>query len=166
MSDSKPARTTPVIAAEVPARATVSSYPEPFAARMAGREKRQLGDAFGLTVFGVNLTRLAPNSESALLHRHSRQQEFVYVLAGTPTLITDQGEFLMTPGMCVGFPANGLAHHIVNHSDEQVELLEIGDRNSDDTGHYPNDDLVAIRVMPDGWAFTHKDGSPYPSHKA
>ena len=162
MTNIKTARTTPVVAAEVPARTKASSYPEPFAARMAGREKRQLGDAFGLTFFGVNLTRLAPNSESALLHRHSRQQEFVYVLAGKPTLVTDEGEFPMAPGMCVGFPANGMAHHLVNRSDALVELLEIGDRNSDDTGHYPDDDLVAKRIEPDGWAFTHRDGRPYP----
>jgi len=80
-----------VAAAEVPARSRPSVYPEPFASRMAGREKRQLGDLFGLTNFGVNLTRLAPNAISALRHAHTRQDEFVYILQGRPTLHTDEG---------------------------------------------------------------------------
>ena len=150
-----------VVAAEVPARTRRSSYPEPFASRVAGREKRALGDLFGVKSFGVNLTRLAPGGESALLHRHSRQDEFVYVLEGTPTLVTDQGEQVLGPGMCVGFAAGGIAHHIVNRSAADVVLLEIGDRTPGDEGSYPADDLAA-RQAPDGsWTYFHKDGRPY-----
>jgi len=76
----------------VPVRAKRSGYPEPFYSRMAGREKRVLGDPFGLKNFGVNLTTMAPGGESALLHRHSRQDEFIYVVSGTPTLVTDKGD--------------------------------------------------------------------------
>lgn len=148
-------------ALDVAPRTKPSNYPEPFVSRMAGREKRQLGDAFGLTAFGVNLTALAPGGESALLHRHSKQQEFVYVLEGRPTLVTDEGEIQLTPGMCAGFPAQGRAHHLVNRSEERVLILEVGDRIAGDAGSYPKDDLAAA-LGPDGnWVFTHKDGRSY-----
>lgn len=155
-----PTRREPLRALDLPARARPSNYPEPFASRMAGRTKRQLGDAFGLTRFGVNLTTLQPGAESALLHRHTHQQEFVYVLSGTPTLRTEDGEFLLGPGMCAGFRPDGHAHQLVNRSDEDVVYLEIGDRNPEDGGSYPEDDLEAIWA--DGaWRFLHKDGTPY-----
>ncbi|MEP4379497.1 MAG: cupin domain-containing protein [Alphaproteobacteria bacterium] len=151
----------PVIAREVPARTRPSNYPEPFASRMAGRSKRRLGDVFGLANFGVNLTELAPGGESALLHRHSRQDEFIYVLEGTPTLVTDDGETLLAPGMCAGFPAGGTAHHLQNRSDAGVTYLEIGDRQSGDTAEYPDDDIRAELDTSGQWVFTHKDGRPY-----
>jgi uncharacterized cupin superfamily protein len=148
-------------AEDAPLRAKPSNYPEPFFSRMAKREKRPLGDIFGLTNFGVNLTRLLPGGESALLHRHSKQDEFVYILEGTPTLVTDTGEIEMKPGMCAGFPAAGIAHHLVNRTTGDVVYLEIGDRTPGDEGSYPNDDLKAS-LGPDGkWMFTRKDGSGF-----
>lgn len=108
-----------VMAMDVPPRLKPSNYPEPFASRMAGREKRQLGDHFGITSFGVNLTRLLPGGETALLHRHSSQQEFVYILSGRPTLITETGEMQLAPGMCAGFTPDGPAHHLVNRTDAE-----------------------------------------------
>lgn len=150
----------PVGALDVPPRAKASNYPEPFASRMAGRLKRQLGDFFGITRFGVNLTTLRPGGQSALLHRHSHQEEFIYILSGTPTLRTDEGEFLLRPGMCAGFVPSGCAHQLINTSDEDVVYLEIGDRNPEDRGSYPEDDLEAIWT--DGsWRFLHKDGAGY-----
>lgn len=150
-----------VEAAAVAPRSRPSNYPQPFAAQVAGREKRALGDVFGLTNFGVNLTRLAPGARSALLHRHSRQDELVYVLEGAPTLVTEAGETPLAPGMCAGFPAGGLAHHLVNRTDAEALYLEIGDRAPDDRADYPADDLEA-RLDPDGrWRFFHKDGRPY-----
>jgi uncharacterized cupin superfamily protein len=158
MNDAKPIA---VRAADVPPRTKPSNYPEPFFSRMLKREKRQLGDAFGLKNFGVNLTRLLPGGESALLHRHSRQDEFIYILEGHPTLVTDQGEIDLAPGMCAGFPAQGIAHQLVNRTDADVLVLEIGDRTPGDEGSYPSDDLKAT-LGPDGkWLFTHKDGRPY-----
>ena len=103
---------------------------------MKGRQKRQLGDIFGLKNFGVNLTRLSPGGESSLMHRHSRQEEFVFILAGAPTLVTDQGEVELRSGMCAGFPARGIAHHLVNRTDQDVFFLEIGDRTPNDEGSY------------------------------
>ena len=147
-------------AMDVPERSTPSVYPAPFAARMEGRIKRQLGNAFGLANFGVNLTELAPGAQSALMHVHTRQDEFVYVLEGHPTLETPAGSVELAPGMCAGFPAGGGAHHLVNRSDAPVRYLEIGDRTPGDRATYPQDDLVAVLV--DGrWTFQHKDGRPY-----
>lgn len=158
MTDEKPSA---VRALDVAPRTKPSTYPEPFFSRMAGREKRQLGDLFGLGNFGVNLTRLAPGGESALLHRHTRQDEFVYILEGTPTLVTEEGETPLAPGMCAGFPAGGSAHQLVNRTAADVLYLEVGDRTPGDAASYPRDDIQA-RLGPDGkWIFTHKDGSPY-----
>jgi uncharacterized cupin superfamily protein len=149
-----------VVASEVAPRSKPSNYPEPFAARVSGRTKRQLGDMFGLSNFGVNLTELAPGAESALLHRHTKQDEMIYILHGEPTLRTDDGEEVLSPGMCAGFPAGGRAHHLVNRTDAPVIYLEIGDRTPGDEGSYPEDDLKAVMV--DGsWVFTRKDGSRY-----
>ena len=150
-----------IVAAEVAPRTKPTNYPEPFASRMAGSEKRPLGDVFGLANFGVNLTRLAPGAVSALRHAHSKQDEFIYILSGRPLLRTDAGETQLTPGMCAGFKAgNGDAHHLVNHTSEDVVYLEVGDRSAGDVGIYPEDDIQAVSVE-GKWRFTHKDGRPY-----
>src|ERR1700704_6223353 len=94
-----------IVAAEAALRTKPSNYPEPFASRVAGREKRPLGDVFGLSNFGVNLTRLKPGAISSVRHSHTRQDEFVYVLEGHPTLVTDAGETPLAPGMCAAFKA-------------------------------------------------------------
>ena len=149
-----------VDARDIPAEDKQSGYPEPFFSRMAGRSKRRLGNAFGLSNFGVNLTELAPGGESSIMHMHTRQDEFVFILEGTPTLATEAGEQVLAPGMCVGFPAGGLAHHLINRSAVPVVYLEIGDRTPGDAGHYPQDDLLA--EMENGrWVFQHKDGRAY-----
>lgn len=159
MSDKTPP--IALTAAAVPPRTAPSLYPEPFASRVQGREKRQLGDQFGLTNFGVNLTRLAPNAQSALRHAHSRQDEFMYILEGHPTLVTNEGRTRLAPGMCAGFKAGGgNANHLINETEEDVVYLEIGDRTPGDDAVYPDDDLLATMV--DGkWRFTHKDGTAY-----
>ena len=155
-------RPTALLASDAPARTRSSNYPEPFASRMAGREKRPLGDLFGLVNFGVNLTRLAPGAVSSLRHAHTRQDEFIYILQGHPVLHTDEGRTPLSPGMCAGFKAGtGNAHRLVNESDLEVLYLEVGDRTAGDEGSYPDDDLKALRVD-DQWRFVHKDGTPYP----
>jgi uncharacterized cupin superfamily protein len=157
----KPDRPAAIQAASAPPRSRPTNYPEPFASRMAGREKRPLGDVFGLERFGVNLTRLAPGAQSALRHRHSRQDEFVYVLEGQPTLVTDTGETALRPGMCAGFPAGGTSHHLVNRSGQDVVFLEVGDRQAGDAVFYPADDIQAVLGDDGRWRFTHKEGTPY-----
>jgi len=158
-----PEPTNPIAidATEAPARTKLTNYPEPFASRMVGREKRPLGDLFGLTNFGVNLTRLAPNAISALRHAHSKQDEFIYILKGHPTLQTDVGRTQLYPGMCAGFKAGTLnGHNLINETSEEVVYLEIGDRTPGDEGTYPDDDLQVLLVE-GKWQFTHKDGTPY-----
>lgn len=158
---SEKTRPIAVEAADVPVRTRPSNYPEPFATRMAGREKRALGDLFGLTNFGVNLTRLVPGAVSSLRHAHSRQDEFIYILQGTPTLHTDEGSTVLSPGMCAGFKAGtGNAHHLVNRTSGDVVYLEVGDRTAGDEGYYPDDDINAL-LMDGQWRFAHKDGTPY-----
>lgn len=150
----------PVFGLDVPG-VTRTIYPQPFAEQVAGRHKRRLGDHFGLQNFGVNLTELAPGAASALPHHHTKQDEFIYVLAGTPTLVLDDQEHLLKPGDCCGFRAgSGVAHQLLNRSSAPVQYLEIGDRSAGDYAEYPRDDLKFTEV--DGaWILTHKDGRPY-----
>jgi uncharacterized cupin superfamily protein len=153
---------TAVVAAEAAPRERQSNYPEPFASRMAGRIKRPLGDLFGLTNFGVNLTTLQPGAVSSLRHAHSRQDEFVYILEGEPTLVTDEGETILRPGMAAGFKAgSGNAHHLVNRTDRDVVYIEVGDRAERDTANYPDDDIRAALGADGRWVFVHKDGRRY-----
>ncbi|HQT25594.1 MAG TPA: cupin domain-containing protein [Burkholderiales bacterium] len=150
-----------IAALDAEPRKAPSNYPEPYASRMKGREKRPLGDLFGLKSFGVNLTRLSPGSISALRHAHLRQDEFVYILEGNPVLITDEGETPLSPGMCAGFGAgSGNGHQLVNRTESDVLYLEIGDRTPNDAATYPDDDIMAS--LKDGkWLFTKKDGSAF-----
>ncbi|NOS73684.1 MAG: cupin domain-containing protein [Methyloglobulus sp.] len=149
------------MASTAPLRTKPTNYPEPFAPMMAGRKKRPLGDLFGLSNFGVNLTQLLPGAASALRHAHSKQDEFIYILYGHPVLLTDAGETQLSPGMCAGFKAGtGNAHQLVNRTSEEVHYLEIGDRSAGDSAHYPDDDIKAL-IVEGKWQFEHKDGSPY-----
>jgi uncharacterized cupin superfamily protein len=151
-----------LVAADVPPRKSKSAYPEQFVSRLRDRRKRPLGDQFGLTIFGVNLTTLPPGAMSALRHGHTKQDEFVYLLEGAPTLITDSGETLLKPGMCAGFPrGTGDAHQLVNRGKSDVVYLEIGDRTLGDEASYPDDDIVAIKTSDGSRKFTCKDGTPY-----
>ena len=150
-----------IVAKDVSPQSKQSNYPQPFLSRMAGREKRALGNIFGLRSCGVNLTRIAPGGMSALMHSHSRQDELVYVLEGAPTLVTPSGDAQLGPGMCAGFPAGGEAHHIVNRTSRDVLILEIGDRSDGDEASYPQDDIHAAMGADAKWSFTHKDGTPY-----
>lgn len=128
---------------------------------MAGRIKRPLGDLFGLTNFGVNLTVLPPGSVSALRHAHSKQDEFVYVISGELILYTDRRRTPIGTGMCAGFKGgSGDAHRLVNEGSEPAVYLEVGDRTPGDSVAYPDDDLVA-KLIEGGWTFEHKDGTPY-----
>jgi uncharacterized cupin superfamily protein len=161
MSDSASNRPVAVVAAEAAPRAKASNYPEPLASRVAGRVKRPLGDLFRLTNFGVNLTTLKPGAVSALRHAHTIQDEFVYILEGRATLVTDAGRTALRPGMCAGFKGGtGDAHHLVNETAEDVVYLEIGDRRPGDAATYPDDDIAMVAVE-GGWRFAHKDGTPY-----
>src|ERR1700751_5430289 len=144
-------------AAAVPPTHAARGYPEPFAARVAGRERRALGDAFGLTNFGVNLTRLPPGGMSALRHTHLREDEFIYIVEGEPVLVTNAGETPLRPGMCAGFKAgSGDAHHLINRSRREGVYLEVGERKPGDTVIYPDDD-IGRALTPNGESvFVHR----------
>jgi uncharacterized cupin superfamily protein len=153
---------SPISAQSVPATMGKTIYPKPYASQVKGRLKRKLGECFGLTQFGVNLTHLAPGAISALAHSHSKQDEFIYVLEGSPTLVLREQEFLLSAGDCYGFKAGtGTAHQLVNRSQETVTYLEIGDRTTGDEVEYPNDDLKVTQATDGAWILTHKDGIPY-----
>lgn len=149
-------------ALEAQLRSRPSAYPAQFQPVVKGREKRPLGDHFGLKNFGVNLTRLAPGASSALRHAHTKQDEFIYVVEGNPVLVTNDGEEWLSPGMCAGFPCNtGNAHHLVNRTGADVVYLEIGDRTPGDEASYPDDDIRAELVSAGVYRFTRKDGTPF-----
>ncbi len=140
---------------------TDSGYPEPFRSRVLPREKRALGDALGLTRFGVNLTTLAPGKESSMRHWHTHEEEFVYVLEGEPTLVTDAGDQLLAPGTCAGFAAGSRdGHQFVNRGEVPAVYLEIGSRDDADTVHYPDVDLAWNAPGLPG-RYSRKDGTPY-----
>jgi len=145
---------------KVPSRSG-SFYPAPFKAPHEGRHKQALGDAAGLTQFGVNLTRIAPGSASALRHWHEAEDEFVYMLEGELVLVENEGETVLKPGDAAAFPAgSGNAHRLLNRTDREAVYLEVGTRAAADRVHYPDDDLMLVR---DGTSrrYLHKSGEPY-----
>lgn len=157
MSENRP---TKIEAMAVEARAG-SLYPAPFDEPVAGRVKRALGNALGLNQFGVNLVTLAPGAWSSQRHWHENEDEFVYILEGTTTLVTNDGESTLETGMAAGLPA-GLpdGHHLVNSSGAPVVYLEVGTRAPEETAHYSDSDMRARRDGSGGFAFTRKDGTP------
>lgn len=139
---------------------TATAYPPPFDKATAGRAKRALTRALGLTRFGVNVTELAPGAASALRHWHSHEDEFVYILSGEATLVTDDGEQVLGAGMCAGFPAGAAdGHCLVNRGTEPVIVLEVGSRDMADEAHYPDVDLHCGPGRYETPVFTRKDGS-------
>ena len=152
----------PISAQLIPPPELKTIYPQPFTALVEGRTKRKLGDYFGLTNFGVNSTQLEVGAISALFHHHAKQDEFVYILEGTPTLLLGDQEFLLNSGDCIGFKAGtGVAHQLINRSQAEVVYLEIGDRSLGDNVEYPNDDLKATQLPNGNWRFARKNGDFY-----
>jgi len=146
--------------AQVPEQ-SITGYPEPYRSRVAGRHRRRLGDAAGLANFGVNLTRLDPGAESSMRHWHAKQDEFIYVLEGEVTLVTDAGRQKLKAGAAAGFPASKAdGHQLVNETDKPVVYIEIGDRTPGDGVNYSDVDMAA-RMIDGKWVYTRKDGSPF-----
>ena len=145
--------------AAVPKRKGVG-YPQPFAALSAERIRQRLGDAGGLSDFGVNLMHLPPGNWSSQRHWHSHEDEFVYVLEGELTLIEDGGETVLRAGDCAAFPkGSGNGHHMINKSNAMAVYLEVGSRQPDDLTTCSDIDMMSSNA--DG-RFVHKDGTPYP----
>jgi len=137
-----------------------SAYPPPFDEPCRARRRWKLGDAAGLTQFGVNLMRLPPGAWTSQRHWHTAEDEFVWVVEGEVVLVDDTGEHLLRAGDCAGFPAgepNG--HHIQNRSSREAVLLEVGSRKpAEDGAEYPDIDLV---IRPGEGTYRHRDGTPY-----
>ena len=137
-----------------------SAYPPPYDAPCQARVRAQLGDAGGLTAFGVNLLTLEPGVWSAQRHWHSAEDEFVWVLEGEVVLITDAGEEVLRPGDCAAFKAGEAdGHHLVNRSDRPAKVLEIGNRSESDGCIYPDIDLIS---EPGDDFYRRRDRTPYP----
>jgi uncharacterized cupin superfamily protein len=152
MPSTKPALTVD----DLPVR-TGSGYPPPHDEPCRQRRRRALGDAFGLSQFGVNLLELAPGTWSSQRHLHERQDEFVYVLEGEVTLVTNEGDTVLKPGMVAGFragQANG--HHLVNRSNALVRVLEVGTRTAEETARYPDIGMM----YREGEGYLTADGRP------
>lgn len=140
---------------------TGSIYPAPHDAEMEGRSSLRVGDAGGLTQFGANIVILAPGAKSSLRHWHEQQDEFAMVIAGSCTLIDEDGAHPMGVGDCAAFPAgDGNGHHFVNETDEEARFLVIGTRTQDETAWYSDLDLK-VTMNAEGATFTRKDGTPY-----
>ncbi len=137
-----------------------SSYPAPFHEKAGARIRRRLGDAGGLTDFGVNLMHLPPGAWSSQRHWHSAEDEFLYVLEGELVLVTDKGEEIIRAGECAAFAkhvADG--HHLINRSDRVAVVLEVGTRSANDVCRYSDIDMM---VDTKTGRYTHRDGTPYP----
>ena len=138
-----------------------TGYPDAFAGPCKPRRRWRLGDAVGLSQFGVNLLRLPAGAWSSQRHWHSAEDEFVWVVEGEVVLIEEDGETVLVAGDCAGFKA-GVAdgHRIENRSDREAVLLEVGSRRpNDDACDYPDIDMI----LPTGAdRYFHRDGTPYP----
>jgi uncharacterized cupin superfamily protein len=138
-----------------------TGYPPPFDQLVGGRFRKRIGNAGGLTQFGVNLCRLEPGAASSQRHWHDEEDELVYMLQGEAVLVENDGETTLKRGDAAAFKA-GVAngHHIVNRSDRDALFLEIGSRRPDERAHYSDIDLQAV-VENGATRYLHKDGSPY-----
>ncbi len=141
---------------------TGTNYPDAFNENVSKRQKRAVGDALGLSKIGVNLTRIPPGVMSAQRHCHTHEDEFIIVLEGALTLVTDGGEQVLGPGMMAGFPAgSGDGHHLINRTNKDALYLEVGNRDkANDDVNYSDIDLIR-RVADGKRVFLHKDGEPY-----
>ena len=145
--------------ADIPWR-TGSAYPGKLAEAVAGRSSQRLGDAGGLTQFGVNLVQLEPGGLSSLRHYHMEQDEFLMVTSGVCTLIDDHGETELHPGDCASFPAGDAnGHHLKNNTDASATFLVVGTRTETETAYYSDIDMM-VKDDANGFNFTRKDGSP------
>jgi uncharacterized cupin superfamily protein len=140
-----------------------TTYPPPYDEPCRTRQRTRLGDAAGLTQFGVNLLRLPPGSWSAQRHWHVGEDEFIFVVSGEVTLVTDSGPELLRAGDCAGFKASDKnGHCLQNRSGADATVLEVGTRVAGgDTAYYPECDMVAIP----GGTYTRRDGTPYPKQE-
>jgi uncharacterized cupin superfamily protein len=144
---------------------TGTLYPTPFDEPCRARHRTRLADAARLTQYGVNLVRLAPGAWSSQRHWHIEQDEFIYILSGEVTLVTDAGAETLRAGDCAGFKAGDEdGHHLQNRSNADAMFLEMGTRLPGDGAHYPDIDMIVPPHSPPG-TYAHRDGTPYPKQE-
>ena len=137
-------------------------YPAQFQAECKGRHKQALGDAIGLTQFGVNITSIEPGQTSALRHWHEQEDEFIYMLEGELVLAENDGEVVLKAGDAAGFKAgSGVAHRLINRSNRDAVYFEVGTRAKTERVHYPDVDLELVRDEK-GRRYQRCNGEPYP----
>ena len=142
-----------------------TNYPAALAGPCAARRKRALGDALGLSHFGVNLVELPPGTWSSLRHWHANEDEFVFVLEGEIALVTDAGEQVLRPGIAAGFPAGRAdGHHLINRGPTTAVYLEVGDRAAAETVDYPDCDMRLVRRGRER-TVTRRNGDPFPTDR-
>lgn len=142
---------------------TGTLYPPPFDEPCRARQRTRLADAAGLTQYGVNLVRLEPGAWSSQRHWHIAQDEFIYILSGEVTLVTNAGPEILRAGDCAGFKAGDEdGHHLQNRSSAEVTFLEMGTRLPSDGAYYSDIDMI---VPPSGKQYCHRDGRPYPKQE-
>ena len=145
---------------------TINMYPDPFHQPIKGRERKRLGNAVGLSQFGVNLTTLKPGTWSSQRHWHRNEDEFIYVLEGEIVLREEHGETVLKPGDAAGWKANsGIGHCLINRADKDAVYIEVGTRTAMDTVVYSDIDMRLERDKTGG-RYLHKTGEPYPPRKA
>ena len=138
---------------------TGSTYPEPYASQMGNRSFQALGDAAGLTQFGVNLVTMPPGAISSLRHWHTGEDEFVWVVSGELALVQDGGETVLRAGDAAAFKAGDPdGHHLRNRTSATASFLVIGTRATSDTCTYPDVDLINRTDGARNW-FTLRDGT-------
>jgi uncharacterized cupin superfamily protein len=139
-----------------------TNYPEPFHKAVIGRSRKRVGNAVGLSQFGVNLTTLKPGAWSAQRHWHANEDEFVYVLEGELVLCENQGETVLKPGDAAGWKANGgNGHCLINRTQRDAVYLEVGTRLVQETVVYSDIDMRLERDKRNA-RYLHKNGEPYP----
>jgi len=138
-----------------------SRYPASLRAAVEGRARKRLGNAAGLDQFGVNLCTLKPGAASSLRHWQQHEDELVYIVSGEVVLCEDSGETLLKAGDVAAWKA-GVAdgHCLINRSQQDVVLIEIGSRMAAETVTYPDLDLVMVRDQ-SGARYLRKNGEPY-----
>ena len=145
---------------------SINMYPDPFWQPIKGRERKRLGNAVGLSQFGVNLTTLKPGTWSSQRHWHRNEDEFVYVLEGEVVLCEEHGETVLKPGDAAGWKANsGVGHCLINRGTRDAVYIEVGTRTVNDTVVYSDIDMRLERDKT-GTRYLHKTGEPYPPRKA
>lgn len=138
-----------------------STYPTPFDEQCNAQSCQRLGRHAGLTQFGVNMTVIQPGAWTSQRHWHSHEDEFVWVIEGELTLVTDSGEETLRAGDCAAFKRGDRdGHHLVNKSAKPARVLEIGTSHPHDRCTYPDIDMIA-----DDRGYSHRDGTPYPFRK-